>query len=103
MPGPRENHITSGHVRAFQLVTSGQADLWPCRVNGEGGVAVVLVDHDGQGRLAVMPLFVALTASMEVVFEGETGSRSGGGGGGPTDPREAFEAGKAGVTGPAPA
>lgn len=95
-------HITSGHVRAFQLVTSGHADLWPCHINGEAGVAIVLVDQDGQGRLAVMPLFVALTASMEIVFGGERGTQ-GGGGGGPTDPREAFEAGKADVTGPAPA
>ena len=96
--------ITPGHVRAFQLVTSGHPDqiaLWSCRINGEAGVAIVLIDDSRAGQLAIMPLFVALTAGMEVLFEEERDSR-GGGGGGPTDPREAFEAGKMDVTGPAP-
>lgn len=99
-----DSHITPGHVRAFQAVTTGiygEVTLWSCHVNGEPGVALVLVDHAGEGKMAVMPLFVAITPSMEVAFEGEGGSR-GGGGGGPRNPREAFEAGKQAVTSPAP-
>lgn len=97
--------ITPGHVRAFQLVTGGHPDqiaLWSCTINGEAGVAIVMVDAPRPGQVAVMPLFVAITSAMEVIFDGERGSGSGGGGG-PTDPREAFEAGKLDVTGPAPA
>lgn len=99
----RASFISPGHVRAFQLVTSGHPDqitLWSCRINGEAGVAIVLVDDSRPGQVAIMPLFVALTAGMEVTFEGESGS--GGGGEGPRDPREAFEAGKVDVTAPSP-
>ena len=40
--------ITPGHVRAFQYVTGGNPDqiaLWSCRINGEPGVAIVVVDE----------------------------------------------------------
>jgi hypothetical protein len=76
--------ITPGHVRAFQAVTSqlyGEATLTSCRINGEPGVAIVLMEHVGEGKIGVIPLFVAITSGMDVVFEGER--ESGGGGGGP--------------------
>jgi hypothetical protein len=76
--------ITPGHVRAFQAVTTqlyGEPTLVSCRINGEAGVAIVLMEHVGEGKIGVMPLFVAITSGMEIVFEGERDS--GGGGGGP--------------------
>lgn len=78
-----QSYITPGHVRAFQAVTTqlyGDVSLASCRINGEAGVAIVLVEHIGEGKVAVMPLFVAITPGMDVVFEGEG---SGGSGGGP--------------------
>jgi hypothetical protein len=75
--------ITPGHVRAFQAVRSQLYDnivLWSCRINGEPGVAIVMVDYPGENKLAVMPLFVAITPGMELTFEDEqSGSGSGGG------------------------
>jgi hypothetical protein len=56
--------ITPGHVRAFQAVNTqiyGEVILWSCRINGEPGVAIVLTDHVGEGKISVMPLFVAIT------------------------------------------
>jgi len=88
-------HITPGHVRAFQALRSPLYDnitLMSCWVNGEPGVAVVMVEEAGEGALAVMPLFVAITAGMELKFPDE--GESSGGGGGPKNPREAFEAAK---------
>jgi len=75
--------ITPGHVRAFQAVTTqlyGEVSLASCYINGEPGVALVLMEHAGEGKIAVMPLFVAITESMDLRFEGEGGD---GGGGGP--------------------
>jgi hypothetical protein len=96
------NHITSGHVRAFQAVRSQLYDnitLTSCLINGEPGVAIIMLDHVGEDKIAVMPLFVAITDSMELQFPGrETGS---GGGGGPKDPREAFAVNKT-MTAPEP-
>jgi hypothetical protein len=75
--------ITPGHVRAFQAVRSQLHDnivLWSCGINGEPGVAIVMVDYPGEDKLAVMPLFVAITPGMELTFEDEQlGSGSGGG------------------------
>ncbi len=96
-------NITPGHVRAFQAVTSQLYDnitLWSCRINGDPGVAIVMVDHAGEGKIAVMPLFVALTDKMEIEFDGEGGS--GDEGGGPKNPKEHLEANKQGSTGPSP-
>jgi hypothetical protein len=45
--------------------------LWSCRINGEPGVAIVMVDYPGENKLAVMPLFVAITPGMELAFEDE--------------------------------
>jgi hypothetical protein len=85
--------ITPGHVRAFQAVTTqlyGEVTLASCLINGKPGVAIVLVDNVGEGKLAVMPLFVAITADMELAFEGEGGSEGGEGGG----PRRGFNTAK---------
>jgi hypothetical protein len=76
--------ITPGHVRAFQAVTTqlyGEVTLASCLINGKPGVAIVLVDFVGEGKIAVMPLFVAITEDMNIAFEGQTDG--GGGGGGP--------------------
>jgi hypothetical protein len=48
-----------------------------------------------------MPLFVAITEGMEIVFPGDQDS-SGGGSGGPKNPREEFHANKSDITAPAP-
>jgi len=83
--------ITPGHVRAFQAVTSqlyGEVTLASCRINGDPGVAIVLLDAVGEGKIAVMPLFVAITPSMEIVFEGEQQGGSSGG------PRREFQSAK---------
>jgi hypothetical protein len=98
------SNITPGHVRVFQAVRSQLYDnitLSSCTINGEPGVAIVMVDEVGEGKIAVMPLFVAITPSMELCFPGEGDSGSGGGGG-PKNPREAFDANKS-MTSPAPA
>ncbi len=87
------NNITPGHIRAFQAIRSQLYDnvtLWSCRINGEPGVAIVMVDMVGHGKLAVMPLFVAITDSMELSFDGAGVGASGGGGG----PRRSFAAAK---------
>lgn len=86
------SNITPGHVRAFQAVRSQLYDnitLWSCTVNGDPGVAIVLVDDVGEGKLAVMPLFVAITPSMRLIFPGEREGSDGSGG--PKNPREAFQ------------
>jgi hypothetical protein len=96
------SNITSGHVRAFQAVRSQLYDnitLASCTINGDPGVAIIMVDDAGEGKLAVMPLFVAITPKMDITFPGE--GDSGGGGGGPKTPQDAFEANKA-MTSPAP-
>ncbi|HLH97049.1 MAG TPA: hypothetical protein VKW08_18215 [Xanthobacteraceae bacterium] len=99
-----DSHITPGHVRAFQAVTSSLYDnitLWSCRINGEPGVAIVLVDERVRNTVAVMPLFVALTPGMKIEFEG--GRESGDGDGGPTrSAAQEFTINKEVVTGPDP-
>lgn len=95
-------NITSGHVRAFQAVRSQFYDnitLTSCTINDEPGVAIVMVDDVGEGVVGVMPLFVAITPGMKLIFPGQGGSGSEGGG--PKTTRQAFEAGKT-VTSPAP-
>jgi hypothetical protein len=96
-------NITSGHVRAFQAVRSQIYDnitLASCTINDEPGVAIVIMDEVGEGKIAVMPLFVSITPGMELAFP-ELGESSGEGGG-PTTTRQAFERGKT-MTTPAPA
>ena len=98
------NTITTGHVQAFQFVRSPQYEnvtLASCTINGEPGVAIVMIEQIDDDRMGVMPLFVALTPTMEVEFP-QYGQRSGGGGGGPRDPREAFEVNASDMTTPAP-
>jgi hypothetical protein len=97
------SNITPGHVRAFQAVRSQLYDnvtLASCTINGEPGVAIVMVEHAGEGKIAVMPLFVAITENMLLDFSSEWGS-SGGGGGGPRHPLEEFADNKS-ATSPAP-
>lgn len=75
--------ITPGHVRAFQAVTTqlyGETTLASCMINGEPGVAIVLAEHIGEGKIGVMPLFVAITAGMDLRFIGESKGEEGGGG-----------------------
>ena len=97
------NNITSGHVRAFQAVRSQLYDnitLASCTINREPGVAIVMLDEAGEGKIAVMPLFVAITPGMELRFPGDEEGDSGGGG--PKTTRQRFEAAKT-MTSPAPA
>jgi hypothetical protein len=69
------NNITPGHVTAFQIVRSyDNITLTSCTINDEPGVAIVAVDQAKNGKVAVMPLFVALTPNMKVDFAGEAGS-----------------------------
>lgn len=88
-------NITPGHVRAFQTIRSQLYDnitLWSCTINGDPGVAIVMVDDVGEGKLAVMPLFVAITSNMQLCFPGER--EASGGSGGPKNPRDAFQTNK---------
>jgi hypothetical protein len=97
-----QSFITPGHVRAFQAVTTrlyGEPSMLSCLINGEPGVAIVLMDHIGEDKIGVIPLFVAITPKMAVEFVGE--DRSGGSGGGPK--RSEFAENADTVTGPRPA
>jgi hypothetical protein len=80
-------NITPGHVRAFQMVTSSlyndRMTLWSCTIDGEPGVAIVMFDQVTDDKLAVMPLFVAITPKMQIEFEGTAQQDGGGEGGGP--------------------
>jgi hypothetical protein len=54
----KDSFITPGHVRAFQAITSRLYDnitLWSCRINGEPGVAIAMVDHAGEGTIGSCP------------------------------------------------
>jgi hypothetical protein len=99
------NTITTGHVQAFQFVRSPHYEnvtLASCTINGEAGVAIVMVEQIDDRHMGVMPLFVALTPSMEIDFPGYGAGSGDGGEGGPKDPREAFEANAPSVTKPEP-
>jgi hypothetical protein len=94
--------ITPGHVRAFRAVTTqlyGEPTLVSCCINGEPGVAIVLMEHVGEGKVGVMPLFVALTEKMEIIFEGE---RDSGGGGPKRSTKQEFAINADMTTGPHP-
>ena len=58
-----------------------RGQLASCLINGKPGVAIVLLEHVGEGKIGVMPLFVAITPEMDIAFEGEVGGGSGEGGG----------------------
>lgn len=99
---PVMSNITPGHVRVFQAIRSPIYDnitLTSCTINGEPGVAIVMVDEVGEGKVAVMPLLVAITPNMKIAFPVEGDSEEGGGG--PKNPREAFEVNKE-MTSPSP-
>jgi len=98
----KDSFITPGHVRAFQAVTSRLYDnitLWSCRINGEAGVAIVMVDDVGEGSLVVMPLFVAITPNMQIIFESASEVDGGGGGGPKRSTAKEFAINKEVVTG----
>jgi hypothetical protein len=100
----KDSNITPGHVRAFLAITSGLYDnitLWGCRINGEPGVAIVMVDQPTRRKLAVMPLFVAITPGMEIEFDGARDA-GGGGEGGPERTKQEFAINKEQMTGPDP-
>lgn len=87
------DYITPGHVQAFQMVRAPHYEnitLSSCRVNGEPGVAIIMMDYVGEDKVAVMPLFVAITKSMELELPGER-QRHRGDDGGPTKPSAAFK------------
>jgi hypothetical protein len=80
------SNIMPGHIWALQMVTSGHpgVTLWNCTINGEPGVAVVLVERPNHDEFEVMPLFVAITPGMGIDFPGgHRGSGEDGEGGGP--------------------
>ena len=101
----KDSFITPGHVRAFQAVTSRLYDnitLWSCHINGEPGVAIVMVDQPTKNAFAVMPLFVAITPGMEIAFEGAREVGDGGGGGPKRSTELEFAITKEVMTGPDP-
>jgi hypothetical protein len=80
------SNITPGHVRAFHMITSrlyeDNISLCNCTVDGEPGVAIVLMDRVSETQVAVMPLFVAITPAMRLEIEGvgdDEGEEAGGG------------------------
>lgn len=92
-----QSHITPGHVRAFQALRSPFYDnitLTGCWINGEPGVVIVMMDEVCEGKVAVTPLFVAITPGMELRFPDEDESSEGGG---PKNPRKDFKAARAEV------
>jgi hypothetical protein len=96
------SNITPGHVRVFQAIRSQLYDnitLASCQINGDPGVAIVMIEDAGEGHLAVMPLFVAITENMRLAFPGE--GEGDGGGGGPKTVRDEFKANKT-STAPSP-
>jgi hypothetical protein len=101
----KDSFITPAHVRAFQAITSRLYDnitLWSCRINGEPGVAIVMVDEPTEDTLAVMPLFVAITPGMNISFAGARRSGGGGDGGPDRSTVQEFAANNEAVTGPHP-
>jgi hypothetical protein len=73
------SNIEPGHVRVFQAIRSQLYDnitLSSCRINGQPGVAIVMIDQVGEGKVGVMPLFVAINEHMTVEFDGENGPDS---------------------------
>jgi hypothetical protein len=97
------SNITPGHVRVFQAIRSQLYDnitLASCQINGDRGVAIVMIDEIGEGKLAVMPLFVAITENMRIAFPGEGDSDEGGGG--PKTPNDEFKANGKTATTPTP-
>jgi hypothetical protein len=78
-----------GRVRIFQAIRSPIYDniTLSGAINADPGAAIVMVDDADQGKVAVMPLFVAITPGMKLTFPGEGDSD----GGGPKNPREAFK------------
>ena len=90
------SNITPGHVHAFQAVRSPLYEnitLLSCTVNGEPGVAIVMAEESGEGKVTVMPLFVAITPGMKIDFP-DYREAGGDGDGGPSKPDTACGADK---------
>jgi hypothetical protein len=86
-----QSNITPGHVRAFQSVTTGafgEVTLQSSTINGEPGVAIIAMQYVGKDKVAVCPLFVAITPGMKITFPGEAQIGDGGDGGGPETPQK---------------
>jgi hypothetical protein len=75
--------------------------LWSCTINGEPGVAIVMVNHAGESKIAVMPLFIAITPGMTLTFPDEE-SGSGGGGGPRRSTKQDFAINRDMMTSPKP-
>ena len=59
------------NLRVFQGIRSPFYDniaLTSCSINGERGVAIVMLDEAGEDKVAVMPLLVAITPGMKIDF-----------------------------------
>jgi len=59
------------HVRVFPAIRSQVYDnitLASCTINNEPGVAIIMVDEFGEGKVGVMPLSVAITPTMVITF-----------------------------------
>jgi hypothetical protein len=81
------SNINPGHVRVFQAIRSQLYDnitLASCTINGEPGVAIIMIDEVGEGKVAVMPLFVAITSTMEIAFPAKNSEQFGNRGSIPT-------------------
>jgi hypothetical protein len=72
------SNITPGHVRVFQAIRSQLYEnitLASCTINNEPGVAIVMIDEVGEGKIAVMPLVVGITPGMKTRHSGRDGIR----------------------------
>jgi hypothetical protein len=99
----KNSFITREHRYFYEAITSGRYDnitLWSCHINGEPGVAIVAMDQSRPNKLAVMPLFVAITPGMEISFD--DAQESGGSEGGPKPTQQEFAINKDMITGPDP-
>lgn len=67
-------HITDGHKAVFMAMTAGEPNfcLTSIYVNGQPGVAIVLVEAEAPGCIAVAPCFVSITKGMTLrMMDGE--------------------------------
>ena len=101
------SNITPGHVLAFQALKSGalgEVTLASCTINGEHGVAIIALEHVGEGKVAVAPLWVAILPSMEIDFPdyARRGGSGDGGGGPERSTKQEFAINKDQMFGPQP-
>ena len=60
--------VTAGHEMAFAWLRhgEGQFGLLSCYVNGEPSALIAAGEHRPDGKVAIMPFFIALTKGMRV-------------------------------------